>query len=70
MKHLFIINPAAESWDRTKEYTQAIRSACEARGLDYRIEVSQAPGHCETLAREAPKPGRNTGSTPAAGMAP
>ena len=53
MKHLFIINPVAGSRDRTAEYTAAIRSACDERHLDYRIEVSQAPGHCERLAREA-----------------
>ena len=53
MKHLFIINPAAGSRDRTAEYTAAIRSACDERHLDYRIEVSQAPGHCEQLARES-----------------
>lgn len=57
MKHLFIINPAAGSRDRTKEYTQAIREACEPRGLDYRIQVSQAPGHCRQLAREAAESG-------------
>ena len=53
MKHLFIINPVAGSRDRTAEYTAAIRSVCDERHLDYRIEVSQAPGHCEQLAREA-----------------
>ena len=57
MKHLFIINPAAGSRDRTKEYTQAIREVCEPRGLDYRIQVSQAPGHCRQLAREAAESG-------------
>ena len=57
MKHLFIINPAAGSRDRTREYTQAIREACDERRLDYRIEVSQAPGHCEKLAREAAESG-------------
>ena len=57
MKHLFIINPAAGSRDRTKVYTAAIRGACERRGLTYRIEVSQAPGHCTQLAREAAETG-------------
>ena len=57
MKHLFIINPAAGSRDRTKEYTEAIRAACDARGLDYRIEVSEAPGACLRLAREAAQTG-------------
>ena len=53
MTHLFIINPAAGSRDRTKQYTAAIEAACQPRGLDYRIEVSGAPGECCRLAREA-----------------
>ena len=57
MKHLFIINPAAGSRDRTPEYTAAIRKACNKENLDYRIEVSQAPGHCRQLAREAAESG-------------
>ena len=57
MTHLFIINPAAGSRDRTAQYTQKIRQVCEAKGLAYRIEVSQAPGHCRTLAREAAQTG-------------
>ena len=51
MKHLFIINPAAGSRDRTKSYTEQIKAACE--GLDYTIAVSQAPGDCTRIAREA-----------------
>ena len=57
MTHLFIINPAAGSRDRTKHYTEAIRKACDSRGLTYRIAVSQAPGHCRKLAREAAESG-------------
>ncbi|MGM9549557.1 MAG: diacylglycerol/lipid kinase family protein [Faecousia sp.] len=57
MKHLFIINPAAGSRDHTKQYSAAIAAACGARGLDYRIEVSQAPGECKRLAREAAETG-------------
>ncbi len=53
MKHLFIINPAAGSFDRTKKYSAAIHEACSARNLDYRIAVSSAPGDCCRLAREA-----------------
>lgn len=53
MKHLFIINPAAGSFDRTKKYSTAIHEACSARNLDYRIAVSSAPGECCRLAREA-----------------
>ena len=57
MKHLFIINPAAGSRDRTKQYSAAIREACEAQNLDYRIEVSSAPGECFRIAREAAQTG-------------
>ena len=53
MKHLFIINPAAGSRNRTKQYSVAIHEACTARNLDYRIEVSGAPGECCRIAREA-----------------
>ena len=55
MKHLFIINPAAGSRDRTAEYTAEIRRLCD--GLDYEIAVSQAPGECRRLAREAARTG-------------
>lgn len=51
MKHLFIINPAAGSRDHTGEYTDAIERAC--KGLTYDIAVSQAPGDCRRIAREA-----------------
>lgn len=57
MKHLFIINPAAGSRDRTEMYSVAIHEACHARDLDYRIEVSAGPGDCTRLAREAAESG-------------
>ena len=53
MKHLFIINPAAGSRDRTAEYSAAIRIACDARRLNYEIRVSMGPGDCVRIAREA-----------------
>lgn len=53
MKHIFIINPAAGSRDRTADYTKEIESLCNAQGLDYRIAVSQCPGDCTRIAREA-----------------
>ena len=55
MKHLFIINPAAGQKDRTKQTSAEIHAFC--RGFDYRIEVSQAPGECARLAREAAETG-------------
>ena len=57
MKHLFIINPAAGSRDRTADYTEKIHTACHERNLDYRIEVSSAPGECFRLTREAVESG-------------
>ena len=57
MTHLFIINPAAGSRDRTEKYTKQIRKVCDARGLHYRIEVSGAPGECCRIAREAAQTG-------------
>ena len=53
MKHLFIINPAAGSRNRTKEYTEKIEALFAGSGLDYRIAVSAGPGDCKRLAREA-----------------
>ena len=55
MKHLFIINPAAGSRDRTADYTAEIRRLCAE--LDYEIAVSAAPGECRRLAREAARTG-------------
>ena len=57
MKHLFIINPAAGSRDRTREYAPMIRKACNTRGLDFHIEISRYPGHCRELARQAAETG-------------
>ena len=58
MTHLFIINPAAGSRNRTEEYREKIKAACEKRGLQYRIQISQAPGDCRRLARAAAETGR------------
>ena len=57
MKHLFIINPAAGSRNRTQRYQADIHAACHARNLDYRVEVSQGPGDCTRLALEAAQSG-------------
>ena len=55
MKHLFIINPAAGSRDRTAIYSEQIHKFC--KGLDYAIEVSNAPGQCREIARKAAQTG-------------
>ena len=58
MEHIFIINPAAGSRDRTEEYSAEIRRVCTERGLNCRIAVSPAPGGCRKLAREAAETGK------------
>ncbi len=57
MKHLFIINPAAGSRDRTKQYSKHIREVCAQRGLECNIEISAAPGDCCRIARKAAETG-------------
>ena len=57
MKHLFIINPAAGSRNQTEDYRKKIAQVCEAKGLDYAIRVSGAPGRCCKIAREAAQSG-------------
>ena len=57
LTHLFIINPAAGSRDRTEYYTEKIQKACSSRGFKYRIEVSAAPGDCTRITREAAESG-------------
>ena len=55
MKHLFIINPAAGSRDRTDYYRRQIETLCQ--GLNYEIHVSTAPGNCREVARKAAESG-------------
>ncbi len=57
MKHLFIINPAAGSKDRTADYTAKIEKAFQNRKDTYEIAVSGAPGDCEKLTRQAAQTG-------------
>ena len=57
MKHLFIINPAAGSYNRTEEYSETIHKICRARRVDYEIRVSTAPGEATRIAREAAQTG-------------
>ena len=57
MKHLFIINPAAGSRNRTEEYSKVIHKICRARKVDYEIRVSTAPGEVTRIARESAETG-------------
>ena len=59
MKHLFIVNPAAGSRDRTQLYSKTITEICEKRNLEYRIAVSSAPGECSRIARQAAQTGED-----------
>ena len=59
MKHLFIINPAAGSKNQTEIYRKKIAQVCEARGIEYSVEISAAPGQCCKIARRAAKTGEN-----------
>ena len=52
MRHVFILNPAAGSRDRTAEVRAQIEAAFAGRD-DYEIAVSCAPGDCAVLARAA-----------------
>ena len=57
MTHLFIINPAAGSRNRTDDYSEVIHKICRERGLSYEVRVSTAPGECRRIAREAAETG-------------
>ena len=57
MKHLFIINPAAGHKNRAEQYREQIHAACLSRGLRYGIALSQGPGDCTRIAREAAESG-------------
>ena len=53
VKHLFLINPRAGKRDRSGELLEQIRRAAEGRGLDWRAEITRAPGHAVQLAGQA-----------------
>ena len=53
MKHLFIINPAAGSKDRTAQYRDSITAAFAGREDAFEIAVSGGPGDITRITREA-----------------
>ena len=57
MKHLFIINPAAGSRNRTDAYSEVIHRLCREQNRDYEVRVSTAPGECKRIAWEAAETG-------------
>ena len=60
MKHLFIINPAAGKYDHTEELNLKIEQACKEHGLKYEIRVSEKPGDCTSITKEAAASGEET----------
>ena len=58
MTHLFIINPAAGSRNRTSDYSEVIHRICREKGISYEVRVSTAPGECTRIAREAAQSGK------------
>ena len=58
MIHLFIINPAAGSKDRSQIYRQTIEQLCTQKGVAFEIHVSEYPGHCRQLAEAAARSGK------------
>ena len=58
MTHLFIINPAAGSRNRTNDYSEVIHELCRQRDIDYEVRVSTAPGECRRIANEAARSGK------------
>ena len=61
MRHIFIINPAAGSFDRTEKVSKEIKKLCGQRGLDYEIAVSACPGDCGTRRGAASGSGSGSG---------
>jgi len=57
VKHLFLLNPSAGKRDNTPALRQLIEELGSARGLDFRVELTQYRGHAEKLAREAAESG-------------
>lgn len=59
MKHLLIVNPAAGSCDKTEPIRAAAEQVFGSRGLSWELQVSQGPGHCKELARQAAETGED-----------
>lgn len=58
MKHIFILNPAAGKSDQTPRFTKEIEKICGAKGLDFEVCVSKAPGDCKAIARRFAETGQ------------
>lgn len=53
MNHLFLVNPAAGKRDATAACRAAVADAFAGRRESWALRVSEGPGHCEAMAREA-----------------
>ena len=51
VKHIFIVNPHAGKGKGAARILPQIDSVCKARGLDYEIHMTTAPGEGETYTR-------------------
>ena len=69
MKHLFIINPAAGSHDRTKDYSTAIHEACHARASAMKLRFPPPLATALESPGKPPGAARKCASTPAAATA-
>ena len=58
MTHLFIINPAAGSKDRSKQYQKTIKEICTQKGVEFEVRISERPGHCRELTLAAAHSGK------------
>ena len=56
-KHLFVLNPTAGKQDSTNILRREIEEIASARGLEYRIAVTERHGHAVEIAREAASTG-------------
>ena len=53
MKYVFIVNPMAGKQNPMIELEGEIRKVCEAKELDYEIQLTEKPGHATELAAKA-----------------
>lgn len=57
MRHIFIVNPVSGKADASGTLVPKIIAAAKALGIEYRVLLTEHPGHAVQLAREAAQPG-------------
>ena len=60
MKHYFIVNPCAGKGNKISTLTESIRTACEARGVDYEIYYTKSVGDAEVFIKNVCAENENT----------